>query len=321
MIASVIFIFGAIVTLTPLSGHAQFSGPSSSVNLSLQPRFPAPNETVTIALEAYTIDTTGSEVRWFIDGREQPDLRNQREITHTAGDLGESDRIRVVVQQPNGQTVGQTERTITPTRVDLIFEPQTITPTGYRGAALPSVGSRLRVVALPHEAAHQAPANYTYRWSLNGEVLFRGANAGQYTADMTIPEADSYLTVDVFDQNGQQVASETTVIPTADPTLHFYIDNPLRGRDAYVAGSHYDMRSEQLSIHAAPYFLPDPTNANVMTEWEVDGRRAAPGSDDPFSLTVERQRDNANVPVSFRLQHLELTQHFQGVRDTIVIRF
>ncbi len=71
------------------SAHAQLiPTPESQSNLILDPTYPGPGTEVLVRLDAYSVNTTGAEIRWFIDDVESVGDRNERSITvplHNSG--------------------------------------------------------------------------------------------------------------------------------------------------------------------------------------------------------------------------------------------
>lgn len=302
---------------------AQFpSVANTPATIVVEPRFPEPFTEVSLTLDAYTISTVGAEIVWFFDGIEATEVRNQRRVRFTTGDLGESTNVTVILRRNDGSTLAQTSETISPSRVDIIMEPLTTAPAGYRGAKLPSGGSTVRFVALPHGSSAANPTSYVYRWKLNGQTVNLGETVGSNVLTMQIPSGDAFVTVEVYDRNGRSVAANSLVIPQVSPEVHFYIDNPLRGQQEIAAGSVFDMTSEQITLRAEPYAFPELLpQEDVLIEWEVAGETVPTPSPDPFEISLERRGSNALTRVDFFLQHLEIARDFQKIYDSVVIRF
>ncbi|HEY0964402.1 MAG TPA: hypothetical protein VGE31_01260, partial [Candidatus Paceibacterota bacterium] len=145
-----ILIVALFLILLPSYSHAQLD--TSILNdtgafLEFQPEYPNPGDEFTVTLNDYQSSNYGAKIDWTVNGMTKGDSTNQRKITLTAGDAGEPIAVRAVLTNPNGSS-DVVARTITPTHLDIIVEPQTHVPDFYRGRALPSTGSTVNLTAL-----------------------------------------------------------------------------------------------------------------------------------------------------------------------------
>ena len=200
--------------ITPTLVGAQFNNLSNNINIESSPRFPEPRETVVLTLNAYSIDTNGSSITWLVDGVELTDKNNERSITVIAGEIGVIKNISAIISKAG--TVNTITHRLKPTRIDTYIEADSLVPTFYKGRALPSIGSNIRVTALPFTGETIAPNEYAYLWRLNNKVLYGGSVLGKQTAEFKAPKArESILSVDVISQNA--VSYTHLTLPTTSP--------------------------------------------------------------------------------------------------------
>lgn len=315
LLVGIVFLSGGL----PVSALAQQGSISDVAELTLQPPYPEPLQSVTISLNAYALNLIGATISWFIDGEPRPEFANQLTITHAVGDFGKTTDITVALRLLDGTTYRISEM-ITPARVDIIMEPQTITGPFYQGGALPAVGTPLRVIALPQEATYRNPAEYSYVWRLNNQVQFLGPVSGKYVAEFTVPRNRTVLEVEALDERGVPVAQKSLVLPVTEPIIRFYVNNPLRGASEYAIDSSYQLFEDEVSIRAVPFHLDrDILKVEHILEWEIGYRPVDNPSADPFEITLRRQQTGGSVPVSFHLRNRE--HLLQGVEDRISIKF
>jgi hypothetical protein len=312
-----VFFVGLFLVTSPYA-YAQTFAIDTGATLKLTPSYPEPNAEVVVALDAYSIDTTGSSITWFIDDKEVPEAKNTREMTFTIGPLGTPIRVQARLTSSTGGVV-TASHTITPVRVDLVVEANTLTPLHYKGRALPSSGSTLRVIALPD--TNTDPSNLSYTWTVDNEVLFGGSLRGKNVAEFTTPQQPNiFLTLEVAAAQGEILARRSILINIARPTLRFYEDNPLRGLSRNTLKSPHMLIGDEMSVRAEPYFM----NKNIfesepLIEWEIDNSRVENTSDQPQNITLRSIGKTGNSNVSFHIRNLQ--DLLQGIEDDFVVSF
>lgn len=150
---SILFFFFIVISFFFFNANiqnadAQITLPGNETLLVLNPETPQAGQRFTARVEAYSYDIKRAIIAWDIDGVIQQDLNQEQQITLTAPQLGESMTVRVQVTEQNGLTHTATQ-TIRPSAIDIIIESDTQVPTFYRGRALPSSGSTVRLIAFP----------------------------------------------------------------------------------------------------------------------------------------------------------------------------
>lgn len=297
--------------------HAQLFD-AGSVSIATSPHYPEPFAHVTAELSAYSYDLRGAGISWYINGVEHTESKNSNSLTFQAGDRGVEDVITAIITFPNGSTK-TAKHTITPARVDVAIESNTLVPSFYRGRALPAANSTIRAVALPF--TNTPPSRLTYTWSQNGRVLFGGARLGQNIAEFTIPYGGlSRLAVSIADETGTTFMQKTIEVRTVDPLLRFYEDNPLRGLSRVAIIDPLTLIGDETTIQAEAYYIDKSIlDGNMFTEWKINGRAVENMSDDPQSITLRKEGGSGRFTVDFELRNLEAL--LQGIKDRFVIRF
>ncbi len=315
------FFIGALSTV-PATAMAQFGGliPEDSISLTTMPQFPGPGESVKISLNDYTMDTVGSSVSWSINGVENTGFANSRSITITAGDIGVNTTVRVALRLRSGVTMTATH-TITPVQIDLIIEGNTLTPAFYAGRALPSNQTGVRATALVHTAAGSDSSLYSYLWHINGTVheggSVRGRNSiifsSQYNQSPTI-------SVDVMNSQGTVIGSQSLSVPMANPELHFYTNNPLRGLSKRAMEDPFILVGNEVTVRAEPYFVGrDILSANPLMDWRLNRSAVSGEAGNPQEITLRRQGEQGNFSLSFHIRNLQ--NLLQGVERAVRITF
>lgn len=299
--SEIIFVFACVILISfalPKPAAAQFA---ASASLAVEPAFPAPLTNVSVSLEAYTMNTVGATITWFVNGTEMKASRNARTISVTTGALGEKMAVNATIAMPNG--IPFTVKTvITPAVVDLILESDTYIPAFYRGRALPSGESTIHAVAIPQVGKSVSPSSLTYKWEYSGSVLLGGPVRGKQSIDITMSRfSDNYLTVTVMDQAGQAIAQKSLLLNPTDPELHFYEDNPLRGLHERAIDDGFMLIGDETTIYGEPYFMhTDLSQRSVGFTWSVNGEKTSFQNQDPHTITLRRSGGRGSADVELK---------------------
>lgn len=295
----------------PLFGHAQ-----TAPALLLEPEYPQAGELYTATLQ--NPYSNNSSVRWFINGSEKADVKNDKTISLKAGEVGVATSILTRITKTDG-SIEEVAHTVIPTRVDLIIEADTLVPPSYSGKKLPSSGSTLQATALIFTKEKRSSKEYSYLWKVNGKVQNGGAFLGENTLSYTPSfENEIRLSVDIFDRSGKIVAQKVRTIPVVKPELVFYEKNPLRGVSGIALSSPYQLIGEEITIRAEGYFMSnDNSSSNVLKEWKIDGKVKQTENSEEILLT--KKGISGSSIVSFHVRNLQ--QLLQGVERGLTIEF
>jgi len=303
--------------------QAQISGALSGgggSNLVTEPRYPEPGEEVRIELSDYSLNTTGATFTWYVNGVEQIVAKNERKIMVKAGELGSKLTVQVVTRLPGGATL-EAKTIIAPVRVDLLIAADTLTPSFYPGRALPSSGSSIQVTAIPFTGNSTTPENYSYTWRVGGEVISGSSRFGKNSVTFTSGfERNVTVSVDVIDQNGYTITSESILVPISDPELYFYEVNPLEGLRQQALGKNYIFVGDEMRVRAEPYFVSRTLmSQNPFLEWKLNGKTITNQSSDQQEIVLRKTGSRGSFELEFHVRNL--AQLLQGVKDSVTISF
>lgn len=315
----ILFLFALIVAAPDLS-YAQLALPGNSAQLEVQPQFPSENQNVTVRINDYGFDTTGATITWTHNNTQKPLFENKRTYTFTTGNLGETHTIEAALTLRNGQVI-PAKKVITVGDVSLIIDSDGMAPLFYKGRTLPSSGSIVQATAVPNLGYSATPESYTYTWKLNDRVLGGGPATGAYKAIFDMPiSRDNYLQVDVSDAAGATVASKNILLPKAEPEVHFYVDNPLRGLSRIAVNQTLPLLGDEVSVRAEPYNLGrNIYTSNLLQEWQIDGRTIENPNSDKQIITLQNGGGTGNFSILFHMRNLKRLQ--QGVKGSFNIQF
>ncbi len=236
--------------------HAQ----SATIDLSLtaSPSNPLPLQQVTISAQSFATDINQANLTWTYNGKTVQSGTGVTQITVTAPASGVTGTI---VLRASGGDFDATSATLVlrPASVDLLWEGvKSYTPPFYKGRALPSSGSMIRVTAVP---TISAPTHLSYTWSQNGSVV--QSQSGYDKSSLLFQDDDLNPTndIEVTEQNGAFSGTNDININTGNPTVIGYFNH--NGYIDYANGSADTLSTTDTGaiIHFEPYFFSTPISA------------------------------------------------------------
>lgn len=285
VIGLLLISFSGLFFFTFTTANAQQVG---GATLKFVPLFPKPEETVTVSLDAYSMDTAGAQIAWYFDNTELTTFKNARSITILAPSLGVTGRVRAVITKQGYLPLSVSEN-ITPAQVDIILEAQTYVPQFYQGRALPSKNAPLRAIAVINDGSGRMASEYSYEWKYNQNVLLGGAVRGQQSILFPMAQfQDDYLTVTAINAQGVSVGEASMTLVPADLDLQFYENIPLRGESRHAANNPFTLVGDETTFYAEPYFAhTDATFGGLTFIWNISGQKVT-SPIDPHAITVRR---------------------------------
>lgn len=270
---------------TQLDWIEQMIREQNPLTLSYSPRNPGPGETVTVRIEWAGRHAPASLVHWYVNGELFSSGRGAQSISFTVGEVGEVSTIYAEVV-PN---VGTPDRTlplvIGASYVDMLWEAfGTDTPPFYKGKALPSWDSIVRVHVIPrvYSAAGTRidPGTFIYTWEKNARRadLHNQSGYGRDSVFVLADFARRTHRVTVFLQNeavGTQVI-ESIEIRLHDPEILLYEKHPLGGvifERALSSEIAHPADGSVLRIVAYPFGMSPRNRESILFTWSVNGRR------------------------------------------------
>lgn len=281
IISSILFALVSIIVIV----HAQ----SATIDLSLStnPLNPIPGQQVTVSAQSYSTDLNQATMVWTYNNKIVASGTGITEVTVQAPASGSTGVIAVTA---SGGAFDATVANITlrPASVDLLWEGiGSYTPPFYKGRALPSSGSVIKVTAVP---TISAPQHLSYTWSQNGDAL--QSQSGYDKSSVAFQ--NDYLTpqdeISVTEQNGGFSGNNSVVITPGDPTLVGYFAN--NGYTDYANGSTDRLSTTDTGaiVHFEPYFFSVPNSiAHDLTfSYNDNDGNNIPGGDNINELVLSR---------------------------------
>ncbi len=305
-----IFIFKKIIIpliLIFLSAYfvsAQFT--PTPLTLSATPQSPSPGEVVTIEANTPTLDKDRLFFEWTVDGKNQSGLSGlgKNSIKVTAGSVGSSIRINVSISGADREIKPEI-LVVNVSDLSLTWFAETYIPRWYKGKALPTPGSIVRVVAVPKiiiGGNTLRPENLIYRWSLDDEEnILSGIGEQVFRFKMSDFSKTTHQIEIVVEDSERIIHKQGRILLTATtPEVKIYSSSPLGGVE-FRSSPFFTFTNSRglLDFIAEPFFFAASSKKQLQFNWQIANREVQGTPNNPYLLTIDTTGQAAStIPVS-----------------------
>ena len=282
------------------------------VSLIATPTSPSPGETVSIQAATPTFDKDTAVFNWTINGSPQPTLSGigKNVATRTAGDVGSTIRASVRIIKNTGETA-EASLVVYVEDLALPWFAETYRPPWYRGKALPTQGSVVTIVAMPHviiNGARISAENLLYQWSLDDEDnALSGLGKKTFrvkTKDFRKESQEIRVTVEDIDHT--IVKTGRIFIAPISPLTMLYAVSPLGGPETRNARTIFDATKRGLIDFIAEPFFFTTTLRNVLSyQWRINGTPLSGSAENPSLITIDTTNQPAKSEATLSVQTSE----------------
>ena len=290
---------------------AQLSTPGAegAVTISLSPTYPGPNTAVTLTVQSALYDVEQGTITWMVAGKIVAQGVGATTIPITTGAIGSVSQVEADVSTDNGDASAAVN--IVPTSIDLLWEASSYTPPFYRGRALPSAGSMITVVAIPHFVRPGGTAvaadQLTYSWKKDGVAIASASGKGKSSATFDSPMLYGTGSITVTAVSSDGALSGQAVLRVADtlPQLVLYEDDPLFGIQYHKPlAKTTSIPETEMSFTAVPYFSPTTVaDPELEYAWNVNGNPVTINAAKPNEITINAVKSSGNAAIGLELTH------------------
>lgn len=274
MLRNISFLIIGILLSAPIV-YAQSIAPDP-VQYTIIPEQPGPNEQVTIQAEGVGQFLGNSTITWQQNGKTVEGAANSPTFRFTTGGVGTATRIHIRIDSATQGTITR-DFVFNPSVVNMIWEADTYTPLLYKGKALYTAGSPLKVVAYPTVFVGGAlvPASkLSFQWRHNDTPDPASSGLGKNIFSFTGDQLQREETVSVSIYSGNAIVARGDVtIPASSPKVIFYPQDPLRGELLGSAfGTQASLPQTETTFKAEPYFFSARSvrNGELQYNWTLN---------------------------------------------------
>ena len=321
-------LFGVIIKLTVLFGIALFPSISFAainvVTIKTNPDTPGPNQETTVSLESFAVDLDSSVIMWYVDKEIMKSGIGEKSIQTKTKNFGETTTIDVVISNTQNGRIDK-QLLLTPVEVDLLWEADTVVPPFYKGKALPTYKSLVRVIAVPRfNASWSDPAIFNYSWTANN-IQGIGQGLGKNSAVVPMKYSGSTVPVRVMVNGGGSTngsGSATINITAVDPLLLFYENEPLLGTlfERALTGAISTPKTE-FRVRAVPYYFSysDYIEGLFVYDWKQNSQATTPNSNQGVLVVAKNGLSEQTTSVELTVSNRKRV--LQNDSESVVINF
>lgn len=324
---------GVISSLTTPLLFAQtfeLSVPSPTVGkapltIEMFPRYAKPGEYVEFSLVSSSVSISTATVTWTINGTRvfsgPSAIKYVYKIPHS------NDPFVVVADVYTRTNQYFTTRyAVQPASLTLLYEGATYVPPLYKGRPVLSPEASLSVQAVPsliEKGVELQPEDLYFKWTVNGKLVSDLSGLGKSSG--IVKNTGLLRPLDIIveaSSDGGTIAGERIKVDVKYPWISLYENDPLLGIRYDKALSDYDLKNEEVTVLAEPYYFgaTKRNDANLVYSWGINQQRQA--ETETASITLRPQAEGgggaSSVGVSIRNTLFELQNAAQSFRINLV---
>jgi len=310
------------MTSIPLVSRAemQIEVQEGEIEVKTNPSNPQPYQNITITLSSYATDLNKAIISWQGESGTLISGIGKTSYSFTAGGPNTTTIFNINIK-PTGSMSTITKRVvIAPSEIEIMWEAvDGYTPPFYKGKSLPISGGLVKVVAIPNtNTIKTGNGSLTYTWKNNDNTVLdaSGYNKNSYIFRNDVYSDKSQIKVTASSVNGNYGAESTIQVPTYNPKIVFYKKSPSEGVLYNVAlDKEAQMLEDEMTIVAAPYFLPIKNTSNVFSyDWSINGKTISTPSK-KNELTIRPNSRGGYATVNLVIENL--SELFQKVSNNL----
>jgi hypothetical protein len=271
-----ILLVGAVLVALFLARGSRAAGGDFSI--SFFPQYPSPGAEVTARLKSYSFDPNRAEIVWLVDGKVLAKGVGGRDFKFIAPDFGKEKKIDVYVSTLEG-IISSSSFKFTGNDVDLLWQAMTTVPLWYKGKAMPSVQSQIKMTAKPYlfsGGALISDSNLVYEWSVNfkKDINKSGMGKNYFLFKIKDNSEDYIISIRVSSKDGLMVFEKSMTFSTTDidPKFVFYKEDILNGTQYNEAfPDNFQLNEDELILKAEPFFFSKENAGNLSYSWTMNG--------------------------------------------------
>lgn len=270
-----------ILVAIALCGTVANAQSSSSVIVNTNPPYPSPGENTTVVLNSYVYNLDTVSISWFLNGVASSSGIGKKTFSVNAPEAGKKTDVSARLVLPDG--IAEIKVSIAPSVITLLWQANdSYVPPFYRGKALPTPDSEVKVVAMPevrNAGVVVSPQNMTYSWKKDYTNNVDGSGYGKnfftYINDYLEDSNNVSVVATTVDQKTSTSASVD--IGMTEPKIVFYKNDSNLGTMWQNALSLQHRIQEKGIIEATPYFISpkELQTPSLIWSWFINDSRVS----------------------------------------------
>ncbi len=291
---------------------------TESFSFDVTPQNPEPYSTVRVSISSFSVDLDRASLTWTLDENLILSGIGKTQTTFQTKGLGEISVLKVEALFSNGLKLNKV-LAIQPAYLDILWEASdSYTPPFYKGKALPTPETIIKVVAVPEIKSYGGskynPSSLVYTWKkgIETQQSSSGFNKQYFSFKHSVFDKDQRIGVEVASQDGFSRAEGSTLITFTKPIVAIYKEDSRKGLDlSRELSREGNSVSGKTSLAAVPYFfsVDKSDDSDLRYVWKINDRQTTPPGK-KSKLTIEKggeEGGSANIKLSIE----SITKLFQ----------
>lgn len=279
------------------------------VSINIVPTNPKPFGQATISVESFALSLNNAQIDWRANGKTVLSGQGKTTYTFTVGGPNTSTTLDITIIPNDGSTSIKKTINITPSDIDLLWESvDSYTPPFYKGKALPTKQSQIKIVAFPNTSglSQTNQKNITYSWKNNFNTIKNASGTGKnkYIFSNSDIKNTEKISVEALGPGGAYKASGSAVINIESPQVLFYKKSPLEGilyQTSLKDGDY--IQENEITLVVEPLFMTFKDGASSLKyTWKINGN-SIETPDNPRELTVRPSSRGGYATIEFGLEN------------------
>lgn len=289
-------------------------------SFDVNPKNPNPNTNVNINLMSNSFDINRSDIKWVVNNNTKLRGIGEKEFNFLTGDIGSKTTVAILVTSQKGDIFSKTIN-FSPADIDVLWESESYVPFFYKGKALSSQGSLIKITAIPNFLKGGVKIPYSelfYDWQVNYQKISNASGRGKqsmYFVSSKTGESD-IVNVVVSDFNKSIRVEKNINIEPQNPKVVFYKENLLEGE---LYNQAIDEASNDDIIMAEPYFFSNNQTDNLSYEWFFNKNNKIESNTDKNKIKISLDSNSPVLISNIYVKILNKINMFQSADKTFRI--
>ncbi len=325
-------LFTLLILVFPGSAADAVEGTSNLYSaedlvITIVPENPGPNESVTLSTQNFLTNISRAQITWYVDGVLSVRGVGKTRFEFTTGPVGSRKTVRAVVETEEGRVLSRT-LVFEPGDLDILWEANTYTPPLYRGKALPSSESAVKIIAIPRFRNPLAgrPENTLYEWKQDGRKLLLESGLGKNTITITsarlMGTTEISAVVRTLDDTGVAVGSLKLL--SVFPKVRLYEEAAISGtKYAETLQGAFTLQSGEVALKVEPFYFSfeDVKNESIEYLWRINGKEASFGRENQRVVVLRVPDQGQGGTSRINVETKNTNNPLQFVKDSFTVTF
>ena len=310
----VIKILFAVAVLLVLALFQKTQAIGEDFFVEFSPENPGSNTLVSAKANSYSFDIDRASINWVVNGQTKLKGTGEKSFSFQTGNMGTQTVLSVSITTESGAQLRK-DFSFKNADVDILWEALTYTPSWYKGKALPSPGTLIKITAVPHFSGATSPTKLIYNWSVDfkNKPDISGLGKRSFLLRSANVFDNSKISVIVSNYDKSITAEKNISITVGQPKIIFYEENLLEGtRFNQALQKDFQLNDNTINIRAEPFFFSIGNLEKLLYEWTMNNQKIAT-EEFPNILSLARReqsgRSNIGLKISNRINIMQSAEN------------